>query len=109
MELIRTSRRTGIVYNVTAHAVGVIVHKRVGNKFMEKRVNLRIEHVKHSKCRDDFLQRVKDNAAKKAESKKTGKPVLLKRLPVGPRPAHFVSTRNNTPTLLRPIPYETLV
>lgn len=44
--------RTGIVYNVTARAVGVIVYKVVGNRYMEKRVNLRVEHVKHSKCRD---------------------------------------------------------
>lgn len=44
--------RTGIVYNVTPSAVGVIVYKVVGNRYMEKRVNLRVEHVKHSKCRD---------------------------------------------------------
>lgn len=44
--------RTGIVYNVTKSAVGVIVYKVVGNRYLEKRVNLRIEHVKHSKCRD---------------------------------------------------------
>jgi len=44
--------RTGIVYNVTPSSVGVIVYKVVGNRYMEKRVNLRIEHVKHSKCRD---------------------------------------------------------
>jgi large subunit ribosomal protein L21e len=60
--------RTGIVYNVTKSAVGVIVNKRVGNRFMEKRINIRIEHVKHSKCRDDFLNRVKETAAKKAAS-----------------------------------------
>lgn len=47
-----SSSRTGIVYNVTARAVGVIVYKVVGNRYMEKRVNLRVEHVKHSKCRD---------------------------------------------------------
>jgi large subunit ribosomal protein L21e len=45
-------RRTGIVYNVTPSSVGVIVYKVVGNRYMEKRVNLRVEHVKHSKCRD---------------------------------------------------------
>lgn len=44
--------RTGIVYNVTPSSVGVIVYKVVGNRYMEKRVNLRVEHVKHSKCRD---------------------------------------------------------
>lgn len=39
---------------------------------MEKRVNLRIEHVKHSKCRDDFLNRVKENAQKKRDAKEKG-------------------------------------
>jgi large subunit ribosomal protein L21e len=47
--------RTGIVYNVTPSSVGVIVYKVVGNRYMEKRVNLRVEHVKHSKCRDGTL------------------------------------------------------
>ena len=61
--------RTGVVFNVTPRAVGVIVHKEVGHRFMEKRVNIRIEHVKHSKCRDDFLKRVKENEAKRKEAK----------------------------------------
>ena len=45
--------RTGIVYNVSPTSVGVIIYKVVGNRYMEKRVNLRIEHVKHSKCRQE--------------------------------------------------------
>jgi large subunit ribosomal protein L21e len=52
--------------------VGVIVYKVVGNRYLEKRVNLRIEHVKHSKCRDDFLRRVKENARLKKEAKEKG-------------------------------------
>lgn len=39
---------------------------------MEKRVNLRVEHVKHSKCRQEFLDRVVSNAAKKKEAKAKG-------------------------------------
>ncbi|KAF9148886.1 hypothetical protein BGX20_006191, partial [Mortierella sp. AD010] len=42
--------RTGIIYNVTKSAVGIIINKKVGNRFLEKRVNIRIEHIKHSKC-----------------------------------------------------------
>jgi large subunit ribosomal protein L21e len=49
------------VYNVTPSAVGVIVYKVVGNRYLEKRVNLRLEHVRHSKCRQEFLDRVKSN------------------------------------------------
>ena len=53
--------RTGIVYNVTPSAVGVIVNKVVGNRYIEKRVNIRVEHIRHSKCRQEFLDRVKRN------------------------------------------------
>ena len=53
--------RTGIVYNVTPSAVGVIVNKVVGNRYIEKRVNIRVEHIRHSKCRQEFLDRVQRN------------------------------------------------
>ena len=46
---------------MTPHAVGVIVNKVVGNRYIEKRVNIRVEHVRHSKCRQEFLDRVQTN------------------------------------------------
>ncbi|CAG8438245.1 8892_t:CDS:2 [Diversispora eburnea] len=102
--------RTGIIYNVTKSAVGVIINKRVGNRYIEKRVNIRIEHIKHSKCRDDFLRRVKENAIKKKEAIAKGdKSINLKRQPAQPRTCHFVSTKKNFPTTITPIPYDTLV
>lgn len=101
--------RTGVVFNVSPRAVGVIVHKRVGNRMIEKRVNIRVDHVSHSKCRDDFLKRVKENEEKKREAKEKGVKADVKRKPKGPRPAHFVSTRNNKPVLVAPVPYEHLV
>jgi large subunit ribosomal protein L21e len=64
--------RTGVVYNVTPRAVGVIVNKVVGNRYIEKRVNIRIEHIRHSKCRQDFLNRVKENSQKTAQAKEKG-------------------------------------
>lgn len=65
-------RRTGIVYNVTPHAVGVIINKIVGNRYIEKRVNIRVEHIRHSKCRQEFLDRVKRNHDSHAEAKAKG-------------------------------------
>jgi hypothetical protein len=44
---------------------------------MEKRVNLRVEHVKHSKCRQEFLDRVKSNAQKKKEAKEAKGKVFI--------------------------------
>ncbi|VEU21236.1 DEKNAAC102128 [Brettanomyces naardenensis] len=98
--------KTGIVYNVTKSAVGIIVNKVVGTRYLEKRINVKIEHVKHSKCREEFLERVKENAAKRAEAKAAGKTVQLKRLPVPPRAARVVSA---VPTTLAPIAYETYI
>lgn len=97
--------KTGRVYNVTAHAVGVIVNKRVRGKIIPKRINLRIEHVKHSKCRQDFLNRVKQNEKLRKEAKEKKVKVTLKRQPAQPRPAHIVSGKE-APQLLAPIPYE---
>lgn len=105
--------RTGRVYNVTPHALGVIVNKRVRNRIIPKRINVRVEHVKHSKCREDFLQRMKRNDQLKrayAEDVKAGKKVkkpLLKRLPAQPREAELVRVNKYCkPRELRPQAYE---
>ncbi|KAI5702434.1 60S ribosomal protein L21 [Diaphorina citri] len=97
--------KTGRVFNVTQHAVGVIVNKRVRTRIIPKRINVRIEHIKHSKCREDFLKRVKENELKRKEAKEKGIKVNLKRQPAQPRPAHIVSGRT-APVMLAPIPYE---
>ena len=101
--------KTGIVYNVTKSSVGVKVQKVVNGRYIEKNLNLRVEHVKHSKCRQEFLDRVKINAARKAEAKVTGKPAQLKRQPAQPREAHIVSSAENLPQTLAPVAYETFI
>ncbi|KAI8915795.1 ribosomal protein L21e-domain-containing protein [Gorgonomyces haynaldii] len=101
--------KTGVIYNVTKSSVGVIVHKIVRSRYVEKRVNVRIEHVKHSNCRLDFLNRVKRNAAAKKEAKEKGETINLKRQPAQPREARTVSTANNAPITFAPVPYEALV
>ncbi|KAF5270073.1 hypothetical protein FQA39_LY08485, partial [Lamprigera yunnana] len=97
--------RTGRVYNVTAHALGIIVNKRVRHRIIPKRINVRIEHVSHSKCREDFITRVKENEKKRKEAKEMKIKVSLKRQPAGPKPAHIVHVKEQ-PILLAPIPYE---
>jgi large subunit ribosomal protein L21e len=76
---------------------------------LEKRVNVRVEHIKHSKCREEFVQRVKDNAFNKKEAKAKGISINVKRQPVGPTGAHYVSIKNNLPTVINPVAYEALV
>jgi large subunit ribosomal protein L21e len=101
--------KTGVIYNVTKSAVGVILYKQVGNRYMEKRVNVRIEHVKHSRSRDEFLARVKSNAEKKKQAKADGTRVHLKRQPVMPREARTISLKGNWPESIVPIAYETTI
>ena len=72
--------KTGRVFNVSKHAVGVVVNKRVNGRIIAKRISVRVEHVKHSQCRKDFLNRVKANEEKKAEGKKAGKKVDCRRI-----------------------------
>lgn len=47
--------------------------------YFDLRINIRIEHVNPSKCRDDFIKRVKENEEKVADAKKKGIRVCLKR------------------------------
>ena len=101
--------KTGVVYNVTKSAVGVIVYKKVGNRYIEKRVNLRIEHISLSRSREEFVRRVKTNAQLKKKAKAEGTHIHLKRQPAMPREARTISTKNNVPETVVPIAYETTI
>merc|ERR1712242_220232 len=99
--------KTGRVFNVSKHALGVIVNKRVRGKILAKRVSIRVEHVKHSTCRLDFLNRVKNNEILKKAAKEAGKDAPhCKRIAKEQLPAHVVTTEGNQPQVLGPIPYE---
>ncbi|KAI9763530.1 MAG: 60S ribosomal protein L21A [Geoglossum simile] len=101
--------KTGVIYNVTKSAVGVIINKKVGNRYLEKRINVRIEHVSHSRSRDEFVRRVKQNAEKKRKAKAEGTHIHLKRQPAMPRGECTVSMKDNLPETITPIPYETTI
>jgi large subunit ribosomal protein L21e len=55
--------KTGKVFDVTPHAVGVVINKPVRGRIERKKIRVRIEHVTKSRCREQFLDRVKKNAA----------------------------------------------
>ncbi|KAK5117445.1 60S ribosomal protein L21A [Meristemomyces frigidus] len=101
--------KTGVVYNVTKSAVGVILYRQVGNRYIEKRINVRIEHVRHSRSRDEFINRVKTNAQKKKQAKEDGTHVYLKRQPAMPRGERTISAKDNKPESIAPIAYETTI
>ena len=70
---------------------------------------MRVEHIKHSNCRLEFLERVKRNRALKEEAKKAGQPFNLKRQPVKPRESRVVAMDENAPVTITPVPYEALI
>ena len=51
--------RTGTVFNVNPRAIGVIVNKQVRNRIITKRIHVRVEHLKSSTSRVDFLNRIR--------------------------------------------------
>ncbi|KAM0473230.1 hypothetical protein ACHAPX_008282 [Trichoderma viride] len=101
--------KTGVIYNVTKSSVGVIVYKKVKHRYIEKRINVRIEHVSPSRSREDFIKRVKANAEAKKQARADGVTVQVKRQPALPREAHTVSLTDNPPETVTPLPYETTI
>lgn len=77
--------RTGKVFNVNPRSVGVVIEKQVKQRKMEKKIHVRIEHLRHSNSRLSFLERIKENDLKKAEAKKAGVILSTKRQPEGPK------------------------
>lgn len=101
--------KSGRVWNVTKRAVGVELLKQVNGRYIKKRIHVRVEHVNPSRCREDFLNRCRDNAKKIAEAKANGlpRPTGLKRLPQGPRTEGFTLESVKMETIT-PIPYDIL-
>ena len=106
--------RTGIVYNVAKRAVGVEVNKVIRNRVEKKRVNIRIEHIRPSKCRTDFLARVQRVDKIKRDAKAKGEKVpigLIKRFPVAPKAGHVVkaSDSKSLPIMQAPVRFDDML
>ncbi|KAJ6255045.1 ribosomal protein L21 [Anaeramoeba flamelloides] len=98
---------TGRVWAVTPRAIGVEVLKTVKHRRFRKKLYVRIEHVRKSKCRDDFLKRVRKNQflVQKAKKEKK-KPQVPKRWPKQPREGEFVKFKKEQVKMLRPVKFE---
>jgi large subunit ribosomal protein L21e len=104
--------RTGIIFNVTKSAVGVRVNKFVNGRIIEKRIHVRIEHVRKSKCQQEILRRKKENEAAKDEARKTGNQVNLKRTPKLPKDGYMLAAPGGEGaeiTTIQPLPFSDLV
>ena len=88
--------QTGVVWNVTPRAVGILIKRRVNNHISPKRIYVRTEHVFPSKSRDEFKARVAQNFQAHLDAKKKGIALStpLKRLPAQPKEAHVVKPEN---------------
>ncbi len=86
------------------------INKVVRNRVEKKRINVRIEHVRPSKCRTDFLKRAKGVDAKKREAKAKGVVLPIeeiKRFPVAPKLGFQVTP--TTVATLKPIVFDNML
>jgi large subunit ribosomal protein L21e len=75
--------RTGRVFNVNPSSIGVVISKQVRNRIINKRIHVRVEHLKRSKCQLHFKERVKALEAEKRANK--GQKQTRRRQIQGPR------------------------
>lgn len=71
-------------YNCSIKVLAFVKSDHVVNflnrgRILPKRINVRVEHVKHSNCRLDFLKRVKENEKLKKAAKEKNEKVSCKR------------------------------
>jgi large subunit ribosomal protein L21e len=69
----------------------------------------RQQHVRHSRSREEFILRVKENSRRKKEAKAKGETVDVKRQPAKPKEARTISLKGNWPENIAPAPYETTI
>ena len=100
--------KTGRVFDVTQHAIGVIINKQVKGRVIPKRIHVRVEHVRQSQCYEAFKARVRHNDALKREAKKKGEKVNTKRLPAPVKTAHVVDCSKTTTEYMNPLKYRQL-
>lgn len=101
--------RTGVVWNITKRALGVEINKQVNGRIIKKRLHVRVEHVKPSRCREDFLKRRALHEDLKKQAKQKGERLPkhdLKRLPKQPREGFTLESVKMT--TVAPIPYDVL-
>ena len=100
--------KTGRVFDINTRSVGVVINKRVGGRIIPKRIHVRIEHVRHSQCREAFRDRVRKNDALKREAKAKGVKVNTKRVNAQPRPEAVIAVNKTTVEFMNPIKFREL-
>merc|ERR1711879_262462 len=97
--------RTGRIFNLNKTSAGVVVNKRVRGRIVPKRMNVRIEHLRVSRCRTAFNERIKENDRLKHEARKAGKTISTKRQVAGPLPEKTLAVNPDNLVLRSHKPY----
>lgn len=75
--------KTGRVFNISPNSIGVIINKQVRNRIVQKRIHVRVEHLRISTCNDNFKKHVRQVEMEKRKNPKAKQ--IRKRLPVQPK------------------------
>ena len=97
--------RTGKIFNVNPRSVGVIIHKQVKQRKIEKRIHVRVEHIRHSNSRLSFIKKILENDKLKQEANKKGTPISTKRQPAGPGNAKNVKFSQDNIEAVNVLPF----
>ncbi|KAH0574947.1 Ribosomal protein L21 [Spironucleus salmonicida] len=100
--------KTGKVFNVNPHSIGVEFNKKVGPRFVKKYIHVRVEHIRPSASNAAHIGRVKVND-EQTKLYKAGKSEwkCLKRIPEQPLAAQILIK----PTVvdIAPVPYKGII
>ena len=97
--------RSGVVFNINRNSIGVEMNKIIGNRQLRKRLHVRLEHLRQSRCNIDFIKRVKENDQKKRDAKLQGLTISCKRQPEGPKSMKIVKANEEEVEVLAPLPF----
>ena len=86
--------KTGKVFDISPNSIGVIVNKKVRTRVVQKRIHVRVEHLKISTCNLNFKNHVKKVEEEKRQNK--GAKRCLKRLPAGPKNEQKITVDEHT-------------
>ena len=102
--------RTGIVFNVTKRAIGVRVNKLNNGKILEKRIHVRVEHIRPSKCNKQWKDRVEANKEYAAKVKAgQAEKKSLKRTPLLPKGAFTLDMKGVESETIQALPFVDLL
>lgn len=83
--------KTGKIFNITKSSAGVEVEKKVGNKRIIKRLNIRLEHLIKSKSRINFFEKLKNrDSIRQFYNLRSNKAVCFREVGDSKRQGHFI-------------------